>query len=371
VAAIIRAIVALEAEGADRFFGEPALNITEWLSTDLSGRGMIEILDCQKLILNPTMYSTFLLWMLSELYESLPEVGDLDKPKMVFFFDEAHMLFTQASPSLLEKVEQVVKLIRSKGVGIFFVTQNPADIPDGVMGQLGNKIQHALHAYSPKELRQVKAAAETYRANPEFDTCEAIQNLGTGEAIVSVLDEEGIPTVVQRCMILPPQSQMGTLSDDKRDQLVKGNLLYARYAEMIDRDSAYEYLQRKIETDAENARLAKEQAAAEKQRLKEEAAAEKQRLKEEEAARKAEEKAAAQAEKERIKAEEKAQKEAEKEQQKVKNQIGKVASSAAGTVGREVGNTIGKAFGGTFGKKIGGNVGAQLGRSILGTLFGK
>lgn len=371
VAAITRAIVALESEGGDRFFGEPALSVTDWLSTDLSGRGQIQVLNCQKLVLNPAMYSSFLLWMLSELYENLPEVGDLPKPKMVFFFDEAHMLFDTASDALLQKVEQVVKLIRSKGVGIFFVTQNPADIPDGVLSQLGNKIQHALRAYSPKEVKAVKAAAETYRPNPAFDTQETILNLGTGEAIVSLLDESGIPGMVERVKILPPQSLMGALDDASIDQAVKSSLLYSKFATPIDRESAYEMLEKRVEQEMNAKVQAKADAEAEKQRQKEAAQAEKEAQRAQEKAEKEAQKAQEKAEKEALKAQEKAEKEAEREKQKVKTQVGRVAASAAGTVGREVGNSIGAAFGGKYGKKIGGNVGAQLGRSILGTLFGR
>ena len=289
--------------------------------------------------------------MMSELFETLPEAGDREKPKMVFFFDEAHLLFDSASKTLLTKIEQVVKLIRSKGVGIYFITQNPKDIPDGVLGQLGNKIQHALHAYTPAEQKGAKAAAQSFRENPEFDTYEVLTQLGIGEALISILDEEGIPTVVKRCQILPPQSRMGALEDEARDSQIKGNLLYTKYAQMLDRESAYEILEKKFSEEEESERKAAEEAAAEKQRQKEEAAAEKQRLKEEEAARKAQEKA-----------------EAAKERQ-VRRAVKNAASSAAGTVGREFGNTIGKSLGGNIGKKIGGNVGASLGRGILSTLL--
>lgn len=360
--AIIRAVVALEAEGGEYFFGEPALDIRDWLCTDCNGKGTIQVLDCQKLINSPTMYATFMLWMISELFETLPEAGDLDKPKMVFFFDEAHLLFKSASKVLLEKIEQVVKLIRSKGVGIYFITQSPRDIPDGVLGQLGNKVQHALHAYTPAEQKGARAAAQSFRENPEFDTYETLTNLGIGEALVSVLDEDGIPTIVKKCNVLPPQSQMGALDDEIRRDQITGSLLYTRYSEMIDRDSAYEFLKRKAAADEEKAQKEaeeaavrkqreKDEAAAEKEHLKEEAAAEKQRLKEEAAAKKAEEKKAAAREKQ------------------VKSAAKSVANSAAGTIGRELGNSIGKSVGGSFGKKLGGNVGASLGRGILSTLF--
>lgn len=367
--AIIRSVMALEAEGADMFFGEPALDIRDWLTRDPDGQGTIQVLDCQKLIHNPNMYSTFLLWMLSELFETLPEAGDLDRPKMVFFFDEAHLLFDSASKALLDKIEQVVKLIRSKGVGVFFITQSPRDIPDGVLAQLGTKIQHALRAYTPSEQKAAKAAAQSFRENPDFDTYEVLTSLGIGEALVSVLDEDGVPTVVEQTKILPPQSRMGTLDDEERTSEINGCLLYNRYSETIDRDSAYEFLQRKQLADEEAAKAAEE----EKIRLKEEAAAEKQRFKEEEAARKAAEREALREESARLKEEQAARKAAEREERArknaVKGAVKGVASTTAGTVGREVGNAIGSTFGGKFGKKIGGNVGASLGRGIIGTLF--
>ncbi len=364
IAAITRAVVSLESQGADLFFGEPALNITDMLQQQ-NGQGMISVLDCRKLILNPDMYSTFLLWMLSELYEMLPEVGDCDKPKMVFFFDEAHMLFDHASKDLLARIEQTVKLIRSKGVGIFFVTQNPGDIPDGIMSQLGNKIQHALHAYSPNELRQVKAAADTYRSNPEFDTAEAIQNLATGEAIISTLDTDGVPGMVQRCYILPPQSFNGACDDALRDSLIKGSLLYARYANAVDRDSAYEFLQRMgMEAQAAAQREAEEKEAAKAQAIADREAAKQQAAEEREAARQQ-----AAEEREAARQQAAAEREAAREAQKKKTEAGRVAKAVTGTVGRQIGKTIGKTVGGTFGQTLGGNLGSQLGRSILGTLF--
>lgn len=340
--AITRALTALESEGGELFFGEPALNISDWFSTDTSGRGMVHILDCQRLINNPTMYSTFMLWLMSELFETLPEAGDLEKPRMLFFFDEAHLLFDNASKELLGKVEQVVKLIRSKGVGIYFITQNPKDIPNGVLSQLGNKIQHALHAYTPSEQKAAKACAQSFRENPAFDTYDTLLQLGIGEALVSVLDESGIPTMVEKCTILPPQSLMSTIDDGERERQIQNHLLYVRYSQTQDRDSAYEFLQRKFIADAENEQAAKEAAAAEKQRLREEAAAKKEAEK----------------------------KEAAKNKQ-IKSAAKSVASSAAGTIGRELGNTLGSSIGGKFGKKLGGNVGASLGRGILSTLFKK
>ena len=373
LAAILRSVVALEAEGGDKFFGEPAVSIVDWLCTDRTGKGAIQVLDCQKLINNPTMYSTFMLWMMAELFETLPEAGDRPKPRMVFFFDEAHLLFDNASKALLSKIEQVVKLIRSKGVGIYFITQNPSDIPDDVLGQLGNKVQHALRAYTPKEQKAAKAAAMSFRENPEFDTYDVLSQLGTGEALISVLDEEGIPTIVKQCTILPPQSQMGALDDAVRKSEIENNLLYLKYTQELDRDSAYEMLTKKVAVEAEEAAEAKAAAEAEKQRLKEEAAAEKQRIKEAEAAEKQRLKEIEAAEKQRLKEEEAARKAEEKEkaakERKMKTAVKNVASSATGTIGRELGKTIGDSIGGSFGKKIGGNVGASLGRGLLSTLF--
>ena len=373
LAAILRSVVALEAEGGDKFFGEPAVSIADWLCTDCSGKGAIQVLDCQKLINNPNMYSTFMLWMMAELFETLPEAGDRPKPKMVFFFDEAHLLFDNASKTLLSKIEQVVKLIRSKGVGIYFITQNPADIPDDVLGQLGNKVQHALRAYTPKEQKAAKAAAMSFRENPEFDTFDVLSQLGTGEALISVLDEEGIPTIVKQCTILPPQSQMGALDDEVRKSEIVNNLLYTKYTQELDRDSAYEYLTKKVAAEAEEAAEAKAAAEAEKLRLKEEAAAEKQRIKEAEATEKQRLKEIEAAEKQRLREEEAKKKAEEKEkaakERKVKSAVKSVASSATGTIGRELGKTIGDSIGGSFGKKIGGNVGASFGRGLLSTLF--
>jgi len=373
LSAIIRSVIALESVGGELFFGEPALDIRDWIATDSSGKGKIEILDCQKLMQSPTMYATFMLWMMSELFETLPEAGDLDKPRMVFFFDEAHMLFDDAPKALLQKVEQVVKLIRSKGVGIYFITQNPRDIPDGVLAQLGNKVQHALHAYTPTEQKSAKAAADSFRNNPDFNTYETLLNLGIGEALVSVLDENGVPTVVKNCKILPPQSQMGALDDSTRDSEIKNDLLYVKYSEMIDRDSAYEFLERKGIADAEEAQRKAEEEAAAKEQAKQEAAAAKEQAKQEEAARKAREREEAAAERAKEKAEEAAKRAEERQaaaqQKKVKTAAKSVASSAAGTIGREIGNNIGKSVGGSFGKKLGGNVGASLGRGILSTLF--
>ena len=358
IGVITRAVVALESAGGDRFFGEPALAITDWMNQE-NGKGVINILDSTSLINNGKLYSTFLLWLLSELFETMPEVGDLDQPKMVFIFDEAHLLFNDAPKALLEKIEQVVKLIRSKGVGVWFCTQNPRDIPDGVLAQLNNRIQHGLRAYTPAEQKSVKAAAESFRENPAFDTYDTILNLGTGEAVVSFLGEDGIPTVAEKAFILPPRSRMGTISDEQRDQKVKSGLLYSKYAEAVDPDSAYEVLQRKgVEAQAEaEALAAQEQAATEAEKAEKEAA-------------KAAEKEAKEAAKAAEKAEKEAAKAAEKEEKARRQEIKKVGNSVVGTVGREVGKTVGGKFG-KFGKTLGGNLGSQLGRGILSTLIKK
>jgi len=242
IGAIQRAVVALEDQGGDKFFGEPALNIADWMQLDDKGQGVINILAADQLMLKPTMYSTFLLWMLSELYELLPEQGDLDKPRMVFFFDEAHLLFNDCPKALMEKIEQVVRLIRSKGVGVYFITQNPADVPMNILTQLGNRVQHCLRAYTPLDQRGVKAAADTFRTNPAFDTAEAITLLKTGEALVSFLDENGAPSVVEKAIILPPQSYMGAIDDETRRQFIEASPFAGVYDEITDRQSAYEVL---------------------------------------------------------------------------------------------------------------------------------
>lgn len=325
--AILRNLAALEEQGADRFFGEPALDIRDWFRMDSNSRGVINILHSESLICQPMMYSTFLLWMLSELFETLPEAGDLAKPKMVFFFDEAHLLFHGAPKVLLAKIEQVVKLIRSKGVGVYFITQSPGDIPDEVLGQLGNKIQHALHAYTPAEQKAIRAAADSFRVNLAFDTREVLTQLGIGEALVSFLQEDGVPSVVQRATILPPQSKLGCIDEKKRQEEINGTPLATKYGTMIDRDSAYEFLMRKSQSDAETARQAKEDAEKAK----------------------------------------KARRGTDAGTKAAKS----VARTAAGTIGRELGNEIGKNIGGNFGKRLGGNLGASIGRGLLGTLFGR
>jgi hypothetical protein len=243
IGAIQRNLLALESQGADKFFAEPALNFDDLLQTDTQGRGVINILAADKLMQAPRIYATFLLWLLSELFERLPEVGDLPKPKLVFFFDEAHLLFADVPPALLEKIEQVVRLIRSKAVGVYFVTQNPRDIPDNVLGQLGHRIQHALRAFTPRDQKAVQAAAETFRANPALDTGAVLTELGVGEALVSLLDERGQPGVVERAFIIPPRSQIGPITPEQRRQLMATSLVAGVYDRTVDRESAYERLQ--------------------------------------------------------------------------------------------------------------------------------
>jgi len=266
VGAIQRALLALEAEGGDLFFGEPAFNVFDFLQTE-GGKGVMNVLAADKLMLNPKLYSTFLLWLLSELYTQLPEVGDLPLPKLIFFFDEAHMLFKDTSKALIDKIEQVIRLVRSKGVGVYFVTQSPDDIPDAIAGQLGNRILHGLRAYTPKEQKAVKAAAQTFRANPNFNTEAAILELGTGEALVSLLDEKGAPCIVERAKILFPLSQIGAITDDQRNDLIRRSRIYGVYDKNFDRESAYEMLV--AQQKQEEKRLQKEAEEEEKRKAKE------------------------------------------------------------------------------------------------------
>ncbi len=246
IGAIQRELIALEEQNADKFFSEPAIDIFDFIQTDTNGKGMINILAADKLMMSPRTYSTLLLYLMSELFERLPEVGDMDKPKLVFFFDEAHLLFTDAPRVVVEKIEQVVRLIRSKGVGIYFITQNPIDIPDTILGQLGNKIQHALRAFTPRDQKAVKTAAETFRANPALDVEKVISELGVGEALVSFLDEKGIPGMVEKAMMLPPQAQIGPITPEERSMLMRRSLVAGVYEKEIDRESAFEILQARI-----------------------------------------------------------------------------------------------------------------------------
>ena len=247
IGAIQRGLLGIEQQGGGEFFGEPMLNIDDLMQTDGSGRGVVNVLVADKLLNAPKLYSTFLLWLLSELFEHLPEAGDLEKPKLVFFFDEAHLLFTDAPKPLLEKIEQVVRLIRSKGVGVYFVTQNPLDVPDTVLAQLGNRVQHALRAFTPRDQKAVRAAAETMRANPKLDVATAITELSVGEALVSFLDEKGRPTIVERAFIVPPVSQIGPISDAERGALLANSMVAGVYEKTVDRESAYEKLKGRAE----------------------------------------------------------------------------------------------------------------------------
>jgi len=338
IGTIQRNIIALESSGGDIFFGEPELDIHDWMQVSETGKGYINILDCVKLVQSPLLYSTFLLWMLSDLYEALPEAGDMDKPKMVFFFDEAHLLFDDASKALLQKVEQVARLIRSKGVGIYFITQSPSDIPDTVLSQLGNKIQHALRAYTPKDQKAVKAAAASFRANPDFDSEKTLGELQTGEALVSVLDENGAPTVVQRAFMLPPQSSMDIADANVVQQNITSCPLYTKYAQAVDRESAYEKIQ-------ENAKTAEQQEAQQNLDAKQDMD-QAEKAKEWEAEQKAQQKEL-----------EKQQKELEKEQAALEKKKQAASSKASKAVSRAITNTLS-------------SVGRDLGKSLLRGLLG-
>ncbi|MAK31706.1 helicase HerA-like domain-containing protein [Acinetobacter sp.] len=329
IGAIQRNLLALGDQGGEQFFGEPSLNILDFIQTDSNGHGYINVLAADKLMNTPKLYATFLLWMLSELFEQLPEVGDLDKPKLVFFFDEAHLLFDNASPALQQKIEQVVRLIRSKGVGIYFITQNPLDLPESVLGQLGNRVQHALRAFTPKDQKAVKTAADPFRANPEFKVDQAITELAVGEALISCLDEQGTPQIVERGWVMPPYSSFSPLSPQERQAFMAQSIVAGVYENAVDRDSAYEMLQRKV-----NESTAQQQAQAE---AKQQEANAKQQAKEQERLAR-----------EQQKAEEKAQRDREKLTQDV---IGTFAKSAART--------------------LGGPTGQKLVRGLLGSLFGK
>ena len=392
VGAIQRALLAFEGEGGEIFFGEPDLDIRDWMRTDFNGRGYINVLTSTRLIQSPTVYSTFLLWMLTELYEKLPEVGDLEKPRMIFFFDEAHLLFNGANKVLVQKIVQVVKLIRSKGVGVYFISQSPSDIPNDVLAQLSNRVQHALRAYTPAEQKAVRAAAAAFRVNPDFDSETVLMELGVGEALVSFLDEKGIPTMVERAKILPPQSLMGAADPEDVKRLIVGDEFDIKYRQEIDRESAYEILQRANIELEERRREEAEALAAEEQRLKEEAEAERKRLREEAAAAKAAEREAAAAakaaEREAAAAAKEAEreaaaaaKEAEKKKKAVTSTFERAASNAASSMASSVTtnlvNTItgGKTVSaGTMAKRAASNALSSVmrsgARSIIRGLFG-
>lgn len=387
--AIIRAIVAMEAEGADMFFGEPAIDIRDFFLTAPDGRGIINILDAETLINKPRLYSAFMLYLLSELFEVLPEVGDPEKPKIVFFFDEAHLLFKNASKSLLEKIEQVVKLIRSKGVSIFFVTQSPGDIPGAVMSQLGNKIEHGLHAYTPAEQKALNAAADAFRDNPDFDTKELMQNLGTGEAVVSVLDEKGAPSMAEHALVLPPQSRMGAISDEERKQVVDNSPLNSKYLEMVDNVSAYEVITgRGAQAEAAPAETVTAPdgqvygntsgipAAAPSQAEQPEISIDIETSVETEAAPAQTQPAAQQKQSRSKTGTQPAEDSGSSIGDLADNLLGRsgtrqVIRSTGGTIGREIGKTIGEAVLGKKGRTIGGNIGSSIGRNLFGTLSRK
>lgn len=342
--AIQRNLLALADQGGDIFFGEPALNIMDFIQTDSQGRGNINLLAADKLMNTPKLYATFLLWMLSELFEQLPEVGDMDKPKLVFFFDEAHLLFDNASSALQQKIEQVVRLIRSKGVGIYFVTQNPLDLPESVLGQLGNRVQHALRAFTPKDQKAVKTAADTFRANPEFKVDQVITELGVGEALISCLDEQGIPQIVERCWVMPPHSSFSPISEEERKALMSQSVVAGIYEHSLDRESAFEMLQHKVQqiqqqsvADDASKQEAKEQLAMQKQYEKQQEAFAKQQVKEQE----------------RI------LKEQQKEAERSAKQREKITQDIVGT------------FTKSAARSLGGSTGQKIVRGLLGSLFGK
>ncbi len=331
VGAIQRGLLRLEDEGGNLFFGEPALDIEDLMQTDGNGHGQINILESEELINNPKIYSTVLLWLLSELYEKLPERGDADKPSMVFFFDEAHLLFNDIEKVLLDKICQVVRLIRSKGVGIYFVTQNPADIPDDILGQLGNRVQHALRAFTPKEQKSLKAAADSFRKNPNFSTLDALTELSVGEALISLLDEKGTPEVVQRSFIVPPLSKVGPITDAKRESLISSSLLAGVYEKTVDRESAYEILTEQERKEQE----AEQKALEEKERLKQQQLEEKQRI-----------------------AEEKRQAAAQRQSRRTSSRDDTFIDQVIKQTGRSISSSIGR------------SIGRSIVRGILGNIFG-
>ena len=331
--AIQRNLLALSDQGGDQFFGEPALDLMDFIQTDAQGHGNINLLAADKLMNTPKLYATFLLWMLSELFEQLPEVGDMDKPKLVFFFDEAHLLFDNTSPALQEKIEQVVRLIRSKGVGIYFVTQNPLDLPESVLGQLGNRVQHALRAFTPKDQKAVKTAADTFRPNPAFKVQDAITELAVGEALISCLDEKGTPQMVERGWVMPPYSSFTPITLEERKTLMTNSVVAGVYEQVLDRESAFEMLQNKVVQRQQQA----EQDALAKQQAKEQEAYAKQIAKEQERLAREQQKEA-----------ERAAKQREKLTQDI---VGTFAKSAA--------------------RSLGGSTGQKIVRGLLGSLFGK
>lgn len=352
VGAILRSLLVLEEQGGNAFLGEPEFDILDFIRTDYNGEGVVNVLASDKLFLQPKLYSIFLLWLLTELYETLPEVGDLDKPKIVFFFDEAHLLFKDLSPTLQDKIEQVVRLVRSKGVGVFFITQIPTDIPDAVLSQCGNKVQHALRAFTPKEQKAIEKVAETFRQDGSIDVEEAITTLKVGEALITVLDEKGMPTFVDRAIIAPPESKMGTVDPSLRLQRINASPMYVKYGEAVDPESAYELIEKQ---KVEQARLAQEQAE-ELQRQKELAIQQKEEEKQLALQKKEEERQLAlqQKEAERLRiAEEKrllAEQKARERAAAKPSGVEKFAGSVVGSIGRELGRQITRGIFGVFKK---------------------
>jgi len=342
VGAIQRALLRLEDEGAEAFFGEPALNIEDLFRTDLSGRGYLNIIAADKLMQTPRLYASVLLWLLSELYEMMPEVGDCEKPRLVLMFDEAHLLFNDMPEALLEKIEQVVRLIRSKGVGVYFITQNPADVPDSVLAQLGNRVQHALRAFTPRDQKAVRAAAQTFRPNPAMDTEQVISELRTGEALVSFLDRKGAPTMVERALILPPEGGIGPISPEERQAIIQKSPMQRLYGMELDRESAYELLAEQTEQRQRE----EAEAASEAARLKEENAMRKARLEAERLAR-------AEAREARLR-----EKEARQREKQEQGLWGDIMGAATKSATRSITNTIGR------------EIGKTLIRGVLGSLFG-
>ena len=350
IQSILRSMVSLEQEGIDLLFGEPEIEFSDLIKTDSSGKGIISILHSQSLILSPRVYSAFMLWFISELYETMPEVGDLDRPKFVFFFDEAHILFKDCSSALLKKIDQITKLIRSKGVGLFFITQDPTDIPDTILQQLGNKVQHVHRSYTAKDKRNHKAICDSFRDNKDLDISEVLETLGTGEALVSFLDEKGAPNVVDFAKILPPQSKMGTIDDDKRNQEIKSCMIYTKYIKDLDRESAYELLNKKIE---------------ESNALNDNVTLSKTELKELEKKEKAEQKALEKELEEQMKREAAAKK-------KMNSAFSNVIKTTGSTIGREFSKTLSDAIFGSnskTAKRMASNIGSSIGRNLLGTLL--
>ena len=352
VGTIQRQLLQLESQGASHFFGEPALDIQDFIVTDDSGRGQVNILAADKLMQSPRLYATFLLWLLSELFETLPEVGDLPKPKLVFFFDEAHLLFDEAPKALLDKIEQVVRLIRSKGCGVYFISQNPIDIPESVAGQLGNRVQHALRAFTANDQKAIRAAADTFRANPKVNVVTAITELKVGEALVSLLQDDGSPSPVERTLIAPPRSRVGPITAAERKVMIDTSVIAGKYETVVDRESAYELLNAKsaaaqAQADADAARTTQEKAAAVAAKAQAKADADM---------------AKAQAAQARAAAKPQPQSETSKIMESV-------ARSAASSIGRQMASGLGRSLGGKAGGQIAGNVGSSLLRGILGSFF--